>query len=212
MRFQEKYGTKVNVIFGPTSTWEDAAKDNADLIFSGSEIMMHEMREDFNLMGGTALYLRPVSIIVRSGNPKKISGIDTLLESKANIMVVNGAGQKGLWEDVIGRTGRISSINKFSEKIKFSANNSAEAVRKWKNDNSLDALIIWNHWIENLGETATVIPVEEKYRIYRPVSIAYMPSSVNDKKNKAFVDFLSSEESESIFNKYGWKKYWPVID
>lgn len=209
-QFQEKYGVTVNVTFGPPAKWQAKAKQNADLIFSGSEIMLHQLKKDFNLTNNTALYLRPVSILVRKDNPKGIHGINSLLKEPVKIIVVNGAGQSGLWEDVIGRTGNIADINNINHKIAFYANNSAEAVKKWQEDTSIDAMIIWNHWYYNLKDSADLIPVEPQFRIYRPVSIAYTPAGINNKKAKEFIAFLSSNEAKTIFDSYGWKTTWNV--
>ncbi|HAD39858.1 MAG TPA: hypothetical protein DCF88_07005 [Plesiomonas shigelloides] len=42
-KFQEKFGIPVNLTFGPQNKWQDSAQANADLIFSGSEVMLHKM-------------------------------------------------------------------------------------------------------------------------------------------------------------------------
>lgn len=209
--FQEKFGVPVNITFGPQNKWQESAKKNADLIFSGSEAMLHKMKQEFNLSNSIALYMRPVSILVRKNNPKEITGIDSLLRKHVNIMVVNGAGQDGLWEDVVGRTGQVSNINNINSKIVFYANNSADAVKKWKEDSAIDAWIIWNHWQNNIKDTTDLIPVESKYRIYRPVSIAYTNNGLNNEKAKEFIEFLSSNEAKLIFHKYGWETSWDTL-
>lgn len=206
--FQDKYGITVNVTFGPQTKWRDKAEQNADLIFSGSEVMLHQLKKDFNLTNNTALYMRPVSILVRKGNPRHITGISSLLNKNVKIMVVNGAGQSGLWEDVIGRTGNVADINNINNKIAFYANNSAEAAKRWGEDSSIDALIIWNHWHNNLKASTEIIPVEPMYQIYRPMSIAYTHTGINNKNAERFVNFLTSKEAKRIFNSYGWKQSW----
>lgn len=209
-KFQEKFGIPVNLTFGPQNKWQDSAQANADLIFSGSEVMLHKMKKEFALSNSTALYMRPVSILVRKNNPKAITGIDSLLSKDVKIMVVNGAGQDGLWEDVVGRTGKVADINNINNKIAFYANNSAEAAKKWKDDSTIDAWIIWNHWHNNVKDSTDIVPVEAKYRIYRPVSIAYTPAGLNNKKAKEFITFLNSDEAKAIFNRYGWKTSWDI--
>jgi Bacterial extracellular solute-binding protein len=89
---------------GPTAQWIAQAKGDADLIYSGSETMMTDFIE---AMGGellpetvTPLYLRVSAILVRPGNPRHITKFDDLLSPGLKILVVNGAGQKGLWEDI----------------------------------------------------------------------------------------------------------------
>ena len=66
----------VDVTAGPPDTWINPAKSDADLIFSGSEGMMDEM---IHSMGGELdgasiqpLYVRPLGLLVRPGNPLHI--------------------------------------------------------------------------------------------------------------------------------------------
>jgi len=64
---------------GPSAKWLDQAKANADLIFSGSETMMtdfvYAMDGQLSHQQVTPLYLRPLSILVRPGNPKHTSRV-----------------------------------------------------------------------------------------------------------------------------------------
>src|SRR5262245_38562379 len=108
-QFGDTHGIKVEVTAGPTGKWIDAAKADADLIYSGSETMMTDF---IDAMGGelvagtvTPLYLRASAILVRPGNPKRITGFNDLLAPGMKILIVNGAGQNGLWEDIAGRRG-----------------------------------------------------------------------------------------------------------
>ncbi|CAD5568929.1 substrate-binding domain-containing protein [Escherichia coli] len=206
--FQDKFGVIINLTSGPQNKWQESALKNADLIYSGSEAMLHDMKRNFDLFKSKALYMRPVSILVRKGNPKNITGIKSLLDKDIKIMVVNGAGQTGLWEDVIGRTGKVSDIDNINSKITFYANNSAEALKKWNDDPAVDAWIIWNHWQNNIKDTSELISVEPQYRIYRPFSIAYTSSGLTKENTKKFIEYLSSNEASEIFARYGWKPSW----
>ena len=113
--FEKKSGIKVEVTAGPTPQWIEKAKSDADIIYSGSETMMTDFV--FALDGRIAhsevhpLYLRPLSILVRPGNPKKITGLNDVLAPNMKILVVNGAGQNGVWEDMAGRKGDINTVN-----------------------------------------------------------------------------------------------------
>ena len=73
------------------------------------------------------LYLRPSAILVRPGNPKRIKGVGDLLTPGRRILVVQGSGQGGLWEDVSGRLGDIRSVRAMRANIVTFANNSGEA-------------------------------------------------------------------------------------
>jgi hypothetical protein len=105
-----KYRIQVNVIGGPPPSWLPKAMQDADLIFSGSEDMMSNlemaMRGALDPSTIRPLYLRKAAILVRPGNPDHIKGLNDLLQPGHHILVVNGAGQQGLWEDIAARHGR----------------------------------------------------------------------------------------------------------
>ena len=63
------------------------------------------------------LYLRPAAILVRPGNPGHIAGIKDLMKPGHHVLVVNGAGQNGLWEDIVGRTGDIGAVRAFRRNV-----------------------------------------------------------------------------------------------
>ena len=90
----------VNVVADPTPMWVDKAKADAYVIFSGAENMMSDFAKAlpgaFDLKEAEPLYLRPVAILVRPGNPKKIRGFHDLFKPGMKVMAVAGAGQTGL--------------------------------------------------------------------------------------------------------------------
>ncbi len=50
------------------------------------------------------------AILVLPGNPDGIGGLEDLLEEGHRVLLVNGAGQNGLWEDMAGRRGIIEKV------------------------------------------------------------------------------------------------------
>lgn len=60
--------------------------------------------------GVESLYLRRSTILVRKGNPKRIKALQDLMKPGHSVLVVNGAGQNGLWEDMAGRPGDIGVV------------------------------------------------------------------------------------------------------
>jgi accessory colonization factor AcfC len=62
-----------------------------------------------------AFYLRKTAILVRPGNPAHIKGLQDLMQPGHRILVVNGARQGGLWEDVVGRRGDVASVIKLEQ-------------------------------------------------------------------------------------------------
>lgn len=144
--FSKLRGVKVEVVAGPTSDWIDAAKQSGDVIYSNSETMMTDLQlamgDRIDPTTITPLYLRVSNILVRPGNPHKIRGLKDLFRPGHRVLVVNGAGQNGLWEDMAGRTGDIAKVRALRSNIVRYAKNSAEAKQVWISDPSLDAWII----------------------------------------------------------------------
>jgi accessory colonization factor AcfC len=207
--FEKKTGTKVEITAGPTPKWKDNAKADADLIFSGSE---HMMADFIKALEGAIvepsiqpMYLRPLAILVRPGNPKGINGVESLFKPGIKVLVVNGAGQTGAWEDMAGRTGEIEKVRMLRRNIVFHAGNSAEALEQWSSDPSIDAWIIWNIWQVSNAKLADVVPIEERYAIYRGAGIALTKQGSAKAEVQAFVDFLLSPEGAAIFRRWGWK-------
>ncbi len=205
--FSKQHGVDVIVTAGPTPKWIADAKSNADLIFSGSEVMMSSFISAMPQIDPATvkpLYLRAAAILVRPGNPEHITGIADLLKPGHHILVVNGAGQQGLWEDVAGRTGNIADVQAFRANIAVSADNSAQARAAWTKDKSLDAWLIWTIWQKANPTLADQVPVEADRVIYRDAGIALTKAGDARPEAKEFADFLSSPAGAKIFAQWGW--------
>lgn len=206
--FEEKTGTPVVVTAGPTPEWIEQAKSDADLVFSGSETMMTDfaqaMEAQIDETRVEPLYLRPFAILVRPGNPKTIKGLRDLFRPGHRVIVVNGAGQNGVWEDAAGRQGDIESVRALRKNIVKYAKNSALAKQAWTQDQSLDAWLIWNIWQVANPTLADVVPIEKDYVIYRDTGIVVTKKGEQSPTAKQFIDFLQSADGAAIFKKWGW--------
>lgn len=201
------HGIEVQVTAGPTPAWIARAHADADLVFSGSETMMSDFITAIPEIDPTTvlpLYLRPATILVRPGNPGGIGGVADLLRPGHRILVVNGAGQQGLWEDVAGRLGDIASLRAFRANIVTVARNSAEARQAWLADPSLNAWLIWNIWQVANPTLADSVAVEPEYRIYRDTGIALTHSGAARPEARAFEAYLAGPEGARIFARWGW--------
>lgn len=207
--FEARKGIRVEIIAGPTSTWKDQATKDADLIFSGSEYMMTDfVGKDLPGLIDKAtvrtLYLRPSAILVRPGNPKGIKGVKDLAKPGVRILVVQGAGQVGMWEDVAGRTASAALVNGVRQNIGFAAPSSAEAKKVWTSDLAYDAWLIWTIWQKESPASADLVPTEPEYTIYRSCGVAITTRSESKVSAREFIDFLQSEDGQKIFVKWGW--------
>lgn len=210
--FGEKKGIKVEITAGPTPNWKDQAMKDADLIFSGSEYMMTDFaRKDLpgliDLSTIRTLYLRPSAILVRPGNPKNIKGVKDLAKQGIKIIVVQGAGQVGMWEDVAGRTGDVKLVDGVRRNIGSFAANSAEAKKLWNSDLSYDAWLIWTIWQKESPASADLVNTEKENTIYRSSGIAITNRTEKKSIAKEFADFIQSSEGQEIFVKWGWMRH-----
>ena len=210
MAFANARGIQVDVTAGPTSNWLAQAKSDAHVIFSGSENMMLGFIAAFEgqIEQKTIepLYLRPATILVRKGNTKTITGIRDLAKPGMKVLVTEGAGQIGMWEDVAGRTGEIALLKAFRTNIVEFAANSGLALKSWKEKPEIDAWLIWNHWQIANPDVADQVAVEPELAIWRSTSVALTKRGTQTPNAIAFTAFLTSPEGTAVFKKWGWKR------
>lgn len=206
--FEKKSGVKVEVTAGPTPKWIEDAKNDADIIYSGSEAMMTDFIVALDGRADHAevlpLYLRPLAILVRPGNPKKITGLNGILAPNMKVLVVNGAGQTGVWEDMAGRKGDIKTVKSLRSNIVNYAKNSAEARQHWIDNPEVDAWLIWNIWQVSNPTLADAVTIEPEYAVYRDTGVVLTTQGKTKDMAQQFIDFLSSPEGAEIFRKWGW--------
>lgn len=210
--FSRIRGVTVEVVGGPTPQWLEKAKSDADIIFSGAENMMTDFigqlkdapAGKIDVATVDPLYIRPSAILVRPGNPKHIRRFEDLLRPGLKTLVVQGAGQTGMWEDMAGRTGNIAIVRALRRNIGAVASNSADARKIWTDDRSYDAWIIWNIWQVANPTLADVVPVAPKWRIYRDCGTALTVRGRDKASARGFLEFLRSREGARIFAKWGW--------
>ena len=207
-QFGAAHGIDIAITAGPTGRWIDAAKADADLIYSGSETMMTDF---LNAMGGelvaatvTPLYLRASAILVRPGNPRQIESFNDLLVPGVKILIVNGAGQNGLWEDIAGRKGNIASVKALRANIVAYAKTSAEARQVWIDNRSIDVWLTWTIWQGDNAGLAEIVAIEPELRIYRDAGIALTRRGEGKATASEFVRFLTSPAGAAIFEQRGW--------
>lgn len=214
--FGRLHGIHVAVVGGPTPLWLAKAKNDAGVIFSGSEHMMTDfvaqLKDTANPTAPGSidettiapLYLRPAAILVRPGNPKRVRGFDDLLRPGMKVLVVQGAGQTGLWEDIAGRTGDITVVRALRRNIAAFASNSAEARQRWTDDRTFDAWIIWNIWQKANPALADVVPLAPRWRIYRDCGVALTRRGATNRHAREFSGYLQSAAGAAIFATWGW--------
>lgn len=206
--FGKASGARVEVTAGPTDTWIVAARDDADVIFSGSEYMMTDfvkaMEGRLDEQSIQPLYMRPSAILVRPGNPKRIKDLPDLAHPGLKVLVVQGSGQTGMWEDMAGKQGDLRLVRALRRNIVLHAANSGLAKQAWIDRPDLDAWIIYNIWQVANPKLADLVSVSRDYVVYRDTGVALTTLGKQRPLGARFVGFLQSKEGAAIFKKWGW--------
>ena len=206
--FGKANGVTVEVTAGPTDTWVAKARDDGDVIFSGSEYMMTDfvkaMEGRIDEASIVPLYLRPSAILVRPGNPKAIRDLPDLARPGLKVLVVQGAGQTGMWEDMAGKQGDIGLVRALRRNIVLHAPNSGAAKQAWIDRKEIDAWVIYNIWQVANPTLADLVPVSKDFVVYRSCGAALTARGKERPLAKEFIAFLQSKEGAAIFRKWGW--------
>jgi accessory colonization factor AcfC len=143
--FNSGSGANVVVTFGPTARWKESALHDADIFYSGAENMMTDFVRMFSGQIDEAtikpVYVRAAVILAHRGNPLKLERFADLLRPGVRIMIVQGSGQTGLWEDIVGRVGDVATIRALRSNIALFAPDTATAHEAWNSQNPPDAWI-----------------------------------------------------------------------
>lgn len=210
--FRAATGIPVEITAGPTPSWAARVTAEADIIFSGAEYMMDDFmaqfREALDAATRTTLYLRPAALLVRKGNPRRITGLRDLLSrppSEARVLATGGAGQAALWEDVAGRTGDLTLLRAMRQRIVLVAPNTGAAQQEWRSKpDAYDVWLVWNHWQIAAPEHADLVEIEEPFRIWRSTGTALTQRGAAREEVRRFAGFLASPEGARVFQMLGW--------
>ncbi|MBR0681709.1 solute-binding protein [Roseomonas eburnea] len=210
--FRASQGIPVEIIAGPTPQWAGRVAGEADLVFTGAEYMMDEFLERFRdtLDPATrrSLYLRPSALLVRPGNPRGYAGLRDLLSrppAEARILATGGAGQLGLYEDIAGRTGDVALLRAMRERIVVVAPNTGAAQQEWRGKpDAYDVWLVWNHWQIAAPDHASLVEIEEPFRIWRSAGSVLSRGGAQRAEVRRFEAFLTADEGRAAFRRFGW--------
>ena len=206
--FQNETKIPVKIIAGPMKQWKEKAEKNASLLFSGSDYMMNDFVRAFpqNYIDSNSilpLYFRKLGMVVRKGNPQKINSIQDLAKKNIKILVVDGAGLTGTWEDVFAKSKNIELYRTMRKNISYSAENSGQAEKKWNEDPRLDVWITWNSWQILHKKDSDFVTLPKKNEIKRSCGIVL--TQWENENAKKFYHFLQSNKAHDIFKKWSWE-------
>jgi accessory colonization factor AcfC len=204
--FTAQTGIKVTVVAGPEGGWIARAKKDADLVFGGAEYMLSQfiLRHPglVDLKTVTSLWIRRAGILVRRGNPKGIRGLADLARPGIKLLVVAGAGQVAMWEDMAGRLGLIPKIR---GNIALIVPNTARGLAAWQKRPDLDAWVNFASWARRKKDLFDVVQIPDRDNVYRGTPIAVTAISRNRGAALRFIRFLQGPRAHAVFRRWGWK-------
>ncbi|QJD96065.1 solute-binding protein [Mucilaginibacter robiniae] len=204
--FTKATGIPVRVTGGPEATWLSQAQTDGDIIYGGAEYMLTQFGQNhpgiIDAASRVELYPRRAAILVRPGNPKRITRLKDLAAPGIKILDVNGAGQLGLWEDLAGKENLISTVQK---NIARSFVNTALGINAWKTDPAYDAWITYASWHYRLSDVTGIVELPITLRLYRGTPAVLTLHGRHHSEAGRFLSYLKSAEGHSIFKKWGWE-------
>ncbi len=194
--FSRLNGVALEVVKGPPGKWFER---RSDLIYGGAPDMLEEFMaahpQAIEPGSIRRLYNRQIGIIVRKGNPKRITGLADL-------------GREGI--KLLNVT--LETMGEFQnkapaavERIYRSVTTGDQGKQLWQSMPELDAWITYKSWHVVLSRETDFIPLASVAGSLRPTPIAITTWTKKKDLASAFILFLHSEAVHSLFQRYGWE-------
>lgn len=203
--FESETGVKVDCRFGGSGKMfrELAESKEGDLYMAGTYYVDEAEKRDLVTAAQTVCYVRPV-ILVRKGNPKKLSTVHDLARPGVKIYFVDPTKcQSGIVSETV--------LTKNNVDMKGIKDNLVRPLPKGKNpidliqEGGLDAAIVWDTQASAWADRADIISIPEEQNEAWPVRIALLKFSKHQNHAKKLMDFLTSKKGKTIFQKHRFR-------
>jgi len=203
--FEERHGVKFKIIAGEPSTWLPRVRaGEGDLVCVGAEYMMDDIEVEKLILRETRATVgyRRSMILVRKGNPRGIRTLQDLADKDVRILVCGGACQKGLWDDI---SSKAMVTDQIRSKIVEYGVGCLDTLRRWRrSEGRIDAGITWNVYGRIWPIYCEMVELPRDLEVLRSTNVAILRSCTNNKLLQSFIDFLRSDESRQVYDKWGW--------
>jgi molybdate transport system substrate-binding protein len=176
--------------------------DEADLFMPGDVSYVDRLQElTGKVESQTAISWFVPVIIVRKGNPKKITSLKDFLRNDVTV---------GLGRADVCRVGRISGkILGLSgvDRSKLDATESltVNELGVWVKMGSVDAAIVWDAIAANFADAVDVIEIPRRKNVISRVVVGRLKTSQHPAAARRFVEFLVSDEGRRILARRGYR-------
>lgn len=204
--YAKKHAMNIEIVSGEANQdWLIKAQKSGDIVVCGAEFQLNQIVKAnpdlIDKASRTSLYPRMTGLLVRKGSNKKIASFSDLGQPNLKLLVVDGADQSGLWEDMTAKRELIAKIQK---NILISAKSNAEAIEQWNSRKDLDAWITFQSWHHYMKDSTRLIKVLDHYKRIRGTPVAVISTSKNKIQAQKFIEFLKSKENLKTYQKWGW--------
>ncbi len=179
-----------------------------DLYIPGDKHYIEQaLREDMILSRRSVFYWIP-TILVQKGNPKNISGLEDILRpglklgmGDPNACAIGRTSQQILaknnitWEEVKKHVSYLSlTVNELGMQIQAK---------------SLDAVIVWDAMAQYYSKYGDEVPIAPEKNLISTVDIGVLKFARNRELAEKFVDFITSERGQEVFEKHNYSTKSP---
>ncbi|MDP6154735.1 MAG: substrate-binding domain-containing protein [Candidatus Thermoplasmatota archaeon] len=173
-----------------------------DLVISGADFLLDDAELNGLVLKGTrkSIAYRRSALIVKKGNPKSITGLDSLTISGIKVGVSIIDCLQGAWEDICGRARLIdpvrSNITLFVPGCFAIINAVADGV--------IDVGFGWSAFKYLEPKKLDVVELPENLQIFRATSVAMLEYCQDKDLARKFIEFILTPESVKIYLELGW--------
>ena len=204
--FTKNYGIDIRIMSGKIDQiWMNNANNKVDIIICGAGYQLNQLISALPDLivktSRTSLPPRSSAFLTRKGDSKRIASFSDLSKPGIKLLVVDGADQVGLWEDMVAKK---QTLEKIRANIAVSVKSNIDAIQQWESKKDLDAWITFQSWHNYVKGSTRLIKVLDHYKRFRGTPIAITKSSKHKTQAKQFVDFLTSKQNLKTYEKWGW--------
>ena len=201
--FGREHGVKIALDYAGSEVLLSKIKlvRRGDLYMPGDKYYVEQAAQaDMILSAASVCYWVP-TILIQKGNPKKISGLNDLLKPGIKL----GLGNSDAC--AIGRTSkRILQKNNITwddiQKNLVFQSLTVNELGMQIQAQALDAVIVWDAMARYYSQYGDEIPIPVENNIISTVDIGVLKFTKHQGLAKKFVDFITSEAGQQIFQKH----------
>jgi molybdate transport system substrate-binding protein len=204
--FKRQFGVEIAINYAGSETLLSTIRltRSGDLYMPGDKHYVEQAAQQGMILSQRSVCYFVPTILVQKGNPKDITNLQDLLKPGVKL----GLGDPNAC--AIGRTTRLilaknniawDDVKKNLAFQSLTVNELGMQIQA----QSLDAAILWDAMAEYYSEYGDQVPIATEKNVISTVDVGVLAFTKHRGLAERFVDFLTSNESRSVFEKYGYR-------